>query len=881
MTSSKKTSGVWGKLRLWLPFWLPGALLLLVGLLAIPNPTGRWTWTYGSTGSRAPWLKPGAAVGQVLPAPGRPYAFLGVRFNLKGAKTDSVLELRLLSGTSPPRDQAELQRRTLASKELSHKATRGERFFRLKSPLQDGLEPRFLLVRLLRSQGEPKVALWLDRSPDWEGKRAMAFSLNGQGRPGRPLAGHLALELGDPGEDELLLLALTGHWWGVLLLLLLFCGSLALLILLVPDPASFRRALARARLASRGARPGWPRQELRGWLPAVLVVCAVHLVLLLQTAWLSDDVYITLRSVANLAAGDGPIWNPGERVQSYTHPLWMGLLTLIQLLIGSNFAAALGLGLACSGLALYLAVFRVSRSAQSALMAAVLLSVSMAYIDYSTSGLENPLLHLLLILFVVTYLDAGHGRGALFRLWFIFALALLTRLDASLLLAPALAAATWRQLRGGHVKPLPWLRIVTLAMLPLAAWLLFSFFYYGSPLPNTAYAKLSSGIARWALFRQGQLYLLNSLAWDPVTLVVILTSAVVPVATGERRLWALVAGAWIYVFYTAWIGGCFMSGRFLTAPFLLAVLLWARLPLTRVGPALAPIMVLLAISLGTQFGVPGVVGGRASPRFGHNGIADERAYYFNERGLLSISRERDMADASELITPTVASTQTCGGAGMVSYLRGTDAYVLDPCALGDAFLARLPTMGAHTTRWRIGHFRRVIPGGYTQTLTSRQNLITSRDLGAYYERLRAVISWDLLDPRRLGYLWAMAWGSHDDLLKGLQPPDIALTELTPPASKGTVKPRSLGEGGAHLILGDRTFSRAIHITVNPTARYRLYFIRNHRYMAHREFGPSKGKAPKRYKVRVPDKAIRQGYDRLYLLPIMGRRKYEVAGLELE
>ena len=858
---------------------------MLVGLLAIPNPTGRWTWTYGSTGSRSPRLKAGAAVGQALPAPGRPFTFLGVRFALQGAKTDSVLELRLLSGTTPPRDLAEIQRRTVASKELNHKATRGERFYRLTLPLQDGLEPRFLVARLLRSEGSPRVALWLDRSPDWQGERALEMGLSGAAMPDRTLGGHLALELGNPGEDELLLTAVAGRWWGIPLLLLLFGGSLALLILLVPDPARFRHALVQARLALRGEKPSWPRQELRGWLPAVLVVCAVHLTLLLQTAWLSDDIYITLRSVANLAAGDGPIWNPGERVQAYTHPLWMGMLTVVQLLISSNFASALLLGLACSGLTLYLAIFRVSRSAQSALMAAVLLSVSMAYMDYSTGGLENPLLHLLLVLFVLTYLDAGHGRGALFRLWFIFALALLTRLDAALLLLPALAAFSWRQLRGGHLRPLPWLRIVTLALLPLAAWLLFALFYYGTPLPNTAYAKLSSGIARWALVRQGQLYLLNSLAWDPVTLVAILTAAVVPVATGERRLWPLLAGAWIYVLYTVWIGGCFMSGRFLTAPFLMAALLWARLPLSRTVPALLPALVLLAMSLGTQFGVPGVVGGRASPRFGHNGIADERAYYFNERGLLSITRERDIADASEQITPTMASIQSCGGAGMVSFLRGADAYVLDPCALGDAFLARLPTMGAHTTRWRIGHFRRVIPAGYTQTLTSRQNLITSRELGAYYERLRAVISWDLLDGRRLGYLWAMLWRSHDDLLRGLQPLDISLAELTPATSTGDtvkkVKPRALGEGGAHLLLGERRFSRSLQLTVNPSARFRLYFIRNHRYMAHREFGPSKGKEMAQYRVRAPDKAIRQGYDRLYLLPIMGRRRYEIGGLELE
>jgi hypothetical protein len=41
------------------------------------------------------------------------------------------------------------------------------------------------------------------------------------------------------------------------------------------------------------------------------------------SAWLCDDAYITLRTVANFCHGLGLTWNPDERVQTYTHPLWM------------------------------------------------------------------------------------------------------------------------------------------------------------------------------------------------------------------------------------------------------------------------------------------------------------------------------------------------------------------------------------------------------------------------------------------------------------------------------------------------------------------------------------------------------------------------------
>ena len=59
-----------------------------------------------------------------------------------------------------------------------------------------------------------------------------------------------------------------------------------------------------------------PRALALTWF-AACVVCA---------AWISDDAFITLRTIDNMLEGYGPRWNVIERVQTYTHPLWM-LLT--------------------------------------------------------------------------------------------------------------------------------------------------------------------------------------------------------------------------------------------------------------------------------------------------------------------------------------------------------------------------------------------------------------------------------------------------------------------------------------------------------------------------------------------------------------------------
>ncbi|EMO03780.1 hypothetical protein LEP1GSC116_0769, partial [Leptospira interrogans serovar Icterohaemorrhagiae str. Verdun HP] len=45
---------------------------------------------------------------------------------------------------------------------------------------------------------------------------------------------------------------------------------------------------------------------------------------------MSDDSFITFRVVDNFLNGYGLRWNPLERVQVYTHPLWLFLLIPIQ-----------------------------------------------------------------------------------------------------------------------------------------------------------------------------------------------------------------------------------------------------------------------------------------------------------------------------------------------------------------------------------------------------------------------------------------------------------------------------------------------------------------------------------------------------------------------
>jgi hypothetical protein len=55
---------------------------------------------------------------------------------------------------------------------------------------------------------------------------------------------------------------------------------------------------------------------------ALTVVAAVG-----SVAWVADDSFYSLRYVSNALAGYGAVYNIGEYVQGYTHPLWF--LTLL------------------------------------------------------------------------------------------------------------------------------------------------------------------------------------------------------------------------------------------------------------------------------------------------------------------------------------------------------------------------------------------------------------------------------------------------------------------------------------------------------------------------------------------------------------------------
>lgn len=484
------------------------------------------------------------------------------------------------------------------------------------------------------------------------------------------------------------------------------------------------------------ARPGW--REGRRAAPVILV--AAYAVVLMRTAWIGDDAAITLRTVLNFIHGYGPTFNVAERVQAYTHPLWFLLVSALTALVRNPFVATFLLSIGLSLAVMWLLLARISPRAPGAMVAAAALLLSKAFVDYSTSGLENPLTHLLLLAAVLLALRAAERRDRASLALFATcgSLLYLTRPDVPLLVLPLAAWVAYRS-RG---RPATVAAALALGLLPALAWTAFSVYYYGFPFPNTAYAKLGTGIPLAERAMQGLRYWAHTLRADPLTVAFLLAGMAVGAASaGAGR--SLSLGMALYLLYAVSIGGDFMEGRLFAAPLLVAAVLVARARPGRVqlSAAAAGVAALGAVSLRATLLSPASYSDRT---IAGDGIADERGYYFQQSGLIA-------APAGALSTPdwSMRAPRTvilCGGLGFFSLQAGPAVRLIDTCALADPLLARLPAR--YDPGWRIGHFVRQLPTGYQDSVALGANALTDPATRSFYEVVRTITRGALNDPAR-------------------------------------------------------------------------------------------------------------------------------------
>jgi arabinofuranosyltransferase len=462
-------------------------------------------------------------------------------------------------------------------------------------------------------------------------------------------------------------------------------------------------------------------------------------------SWLSDDAYISFRAADNLVNGYGLRWNVDERVQAFTNPLWTLLVAGMYGLTGDMPLSAYGISFLLGVLTLAVAC-RLLRDPYKKILLTLLLLTSKAFVDYTSSGLENPLSYFLLALFTVSVLKSENepiSAALLARLYLIASLAFLNRPDNLLLCVFPLVFLTYRAFLRFRFRIVG---AVLFGLLPIFIWECFSIIYYGFALPNTYYAKVlagTSGLTRWTLAGKGLAYHYNLFAQDPISALLILLSPLTLIG-GSRRLylpWILCLAG--YCAYVISIGGDFMGGRFFSILVLLSsVYLLHRFAVTRMR------FLVVCGGIVAYTVVMPLVPAKSGPLYeGYyidpNGIADERDFYFRgttlvhwKPGVPLIWHEWYRQGTS--FSQDTVKVRLIRNAGFLGYAAGPSKHIVDRYALTDPLLARLTPAPDSLVNFRIGHIPRKIPSGYLESLRSSRNLIVDQGLHAYLDQL-----WDI------------------------------------------------------------------------------------------------------------------------------------------
>ncbi|WUD69564.1 hypothetical protein OHA40_16420 [Nocardia sp. NBC_00508] len=394
-----------------------------------------------------------------------------------------------------------------------------------------------------------------------------------------------------------------------------------------------------------------------------------------QRRWIADDGLIVLRTVRNLMAGNGPVFNPGERVEANTSTAWTYLVWFFSWLTQARLEyVVLGAALTVSLAAVVFAMLGSARlwggtGAGLLLPAGVLVYIALPPArDYVTSGLESGLVICWIGLLWWQLMRWSQSKSVrlpgLLGVVFLAGLAPLIRPEMTLVGAFALLMIFLAPMPESRLRPivLRAMIVVVAGVVPMG-YQIWRMGYYGLPYPNTAVAKDAGG-AKWG---QGFVYLWDLVGpyflWVP--LLVLLIAGVVAArirasrtaqadrdevggwSVGRVRSWLRSPGAVVTMvlvsgllltLYALRVGGDFMHGRMLLPQLFLLLLPVAVLPIrvpvggSRADWSFAVLAVALVGTAGWALFAAGTTAIKTGTKITSTGIVDERIYYVINTG---------------------------------------------------------------------------------------------------------------------------------------------------------------------------------------------------------------------------------------------------------
>ena len=271
---------------------------------------------------------------------------------------------------------------------------------------------------------------------------------------------------------------------------------------------------------------------------------------------LFDDAMISMRYARNLVEGHGLVYNIGELVEGFTNPLWTMFMAAVHLLpLPDRFMSlpvqiASAVLLACNLLLVRAIALRIAGGSRAvATGAATLTAFYLPLNHWGLMGMETALQVAIVGFAVWRLLDAMDGRRFPFETLVVLGIGMLLRIDMTALFL-AVAAFQWWVLPRHRRRTLLW--GVGLLALFLGGQTLLRLWYYGDPLPNTYYVKMTGYPVFLRIVRGLVVWLRFLRSINPLLLLLTVT---VTVATINRRSGLVVLIFAVQSAYSVYVGG--------------------------------------------------------------------------------------------------------------------------------------------------------------------------------------------------------------------------------------------------------------------------------------------------------------------------------------
>ncbi|WP_116199746.1 ArnT family glycosyltransferase [Amycolatopsis circi] len=384
-----------------------------------------------------------------------------------------------------------------------------------------------------------------------------------------------------------------------------------------------------------------------------IVIGSILLIAILGyfTRWICDDALIFTRIVEQILAGNGPVYNLGERAEASTSTLWQWLLAFAGFVFGQSDTSTLSwmLGLLLTAAGFGFAVSATTRlhgghvAAMVPCGVLVLLGVRPVW-QYATSGLETGLntFWMALCWWLLVRLRGSKPGKLVVTAAFVMGLGPLVRPEQTLVAAVFLVALwvvtkpTWR---------VAFAAVAAAGALPVG-YEIFRMGFYGILVPMPALTKNASE-SFWARgFGYVGDFANPYLLWLPLVLCTVLLAGVLRKQSTDRivALTPVVAGV-LSLGYLLKVGGDYMHARMVLPIFFLLMLPVLVLPAaknTRVIGAVLLAWAVLCASIG-QF----------VPQDGKL-IDDERGYYHAWTGQLYPTESADFTPRMRYLNDAVS-----------------------------------------------------------------------------------------------------------------------------------------------------------------------------------------------------------------------------------